>query len=299
MSKIPFNCNNLSGKLRQNEPMSKHTTWRVGGAAEWFYEPSNVKDLSHFLQQLPTNMPIFWLGLGSNLLVRDGGIKGVVILTAGLLNNIRLLDNHQLYVEAGVSSAKVARFAVREQLAGCEFLAGIPGTFGGALAMNAGAWGQTTWELVKEVATLDNQGNFHKRSEMDYAISYRSVKGAKNEWFTAATLQLTANNTQQKTRQIRDLLKQRNESQPIGLANTGSVFRNPVGDYAARLIEKAGWKGHCVGEACVSEKHANFIINHGGAKAVEIEDLIQQITVSIMKNYGIQLIPEVHIVGEY
>jgi UDP-N-acetylmuramate dehydrogenase len=295
------NFNNLRGKLRQNEPMSAHTSWRVGGPAQWFYEPADITDLTQFLQQLPAKLPIFWLGLGSNLLVRDGGIPGVVILTAGLLNKIHLLENNILYVEAGVSSAKVARFAQRANLTGTEFLAGIPGTFGGALAMNAGAWDQETWPLVQSVETLDRQGQHHQRQIADYDIGYRSVKGKKDEWFIAAKLQLTAKTEEDDKNgkeKIQALLKQRNEKQPMGLPSCGSVFRNPPGDYAARLIEQSGWKGRCIGGACVSEKHANFIINSNAATAADIENLIEQIKNSIKQKYQISLIPEVHIVGK-
>ncbi|RKZ90250.1 MAG: UDP-N-acetylenolpyruvoylglucosamine reductase [Candidatus Parabeggiatoa sp. nov. 1] len=293
-----FNFTGLRGTLRHNEPMSKHTSWRVGGPAQWFYEPADVIDLAQLLPQLPDNMPVFWLGLGSNLLVRDGGIRGLVILTAGLLNEIKQLNDNTLYVEAGVSSAKVARFAARAGLTGAEFLAGIPGTFGGALAMNAGAWGGETWSLVQRVETLNRQGQSHRRLLTDYEISYRSVKGQENEWFIAATLQLSDNPKAEGSAKIQALLKQRNETQPTGLPTCGSVFRNPPGDYAARLIEQAGWKGRYVGGACVSEKHANFIINNNGAIAADIESLIKQIQADVAQKYQIDLIPEVHIVGE-
>ncbi len=309
----PIKTIGLRGTLRQDEPMSKHTSWRVGGPAQWFYEPADVEDLAQFLKQIPSMLkfssknlnlfeaslePIFWLGLGSNILIRDGGIRGIVILTAGLLDDIKLLNDNTLYIEAGVSSAKVARFAARADLTGTEFLAGIPGTFGGALAMNAGAWGGDTWSLVQSLETLDRQGNYHQRQVTDYEIGYRRVKGPKDEWFIAATLQLSHNPKKDGQKKIQALLKQRSEKQPIGLPNCGSVFRNPPDDYAARLIEEAGWKGNCIGGACVSEKHANFIINQKGATAADIENLIEQIRASVAKKYGINLKLEVHIIGE-
>jgi len=287
----------LRGKLRQNEPMSAHTSWRVGGPAEWFYEPADVEDLRLFLRQVPNNIPIFWIGLGSNLLVRDAGIAGVVILTAGLLNEINILDNNSLVVEAGVSCAKVARLAARAGLTGSEFLAGIPGTFGGALAMNAGAWGGETWPLVRDVEILNRQGQRHRRYPKDYELGYRSVKGKKDEWFIAATLELCPNQGEDGKAKIQALLKERADKQPTGLPTCGSVFRNPPGDYAARLVEQDGWKGRCVGGACVSEKHANFIVNRNSATAADIETLIEQIRASVEQNTGISLIPEVRIVG--
>ncbi len=291
-----FNLSGLRGTLLHNEPMSKHTTWRVGGPAEYFYKPADIEDLAQFLSEIPYNISVFLLGLGSNILVRDGGIRGVVILTSGLLNKIKLLDETRLHIEAGVSSSYVARFAAQAGLTGIEFLAGIPGSFGGALAMNAGAWDEETWSYVSEVETLDRQGQHHRRQVTDYDIDYRSIKGPKNEWFVAATLQLTLNPKNDGKAKIQALLKKRNEKQPIGLPTCGSVFRNPPGDYAARLIEEAGWKGHCLGGACVSEKHANFIINNG-ATSTDIENLMKQIKNSIKQKYDISLSSEVHIVG--
>jgi len=288
---------NLRGQLQQNEPMSKHTTWRVGGMADWFYKPADSQDLMTLMQQLPPELPIFWLGLGSNLLVRDGGLRGLVIATSGLLNEIKLLDNAQLYVEAGVSCAKVARFASQQGLDGIAFLAGIPGTMGGALAMNAGAFGGETWESVTQVKTLNRQGQIHTRLPANYDIGYRHVKGHDNEWFLAATLQLKTQIDENQKAKIKALLQKRNDTQPIGLPSCGSVFRNPPGDYAARLIEQAGWKGYCLGGACVSEKHANFIINQNNATAKEIEALIHRVQADIKARTGITLQYEVKIIG--
>jgi len=288
---------NLRGQLQQNEPMSKHTTWRVGGMADWFYKPADSQDLMTLMQQLPPELPIFWLGLGSNLLVRDGGLRGLVIATSGLLNEIKLLDNAQLYVEAGVSCAKVARFASQQGLDGIAFLAGIPGTMGGALAMNAGAFGGETWESVTQVKTLNRQGQIHTRLPANYDIGYRHVKGHDNEWFLAATLQLKTQIDENQKAKIKALLQKRNDTQPIGLPSCGSVFRNPPGDYAARLIEQAGWKGYCLGGACVSEKHANFIINQNNATAKEIEALIHRVQADIEARTGITLQYEVKIIG--
>jgi UDP-N-acetylmuramate dehydrogenase len=289
----------LNGHLRRNESLSNYTTWRVGGPAQWFYEPSGLMDLAHLLRQVPEEMPIFWLGLGSNLLVRDGGLRGIVILTAGLLKGIQWLDDRTLHMEAGVSCAKAARLCGRKGLSGIEFLAGIPGTIGGALATNAGAWGKEIWSVVRGVETLDRRGRHHCRIVNHYDIGYRHIEGPKDEWFVATTLSLTPGSCEDSQAKIRELLKKRNQTQPTGLPSAGSVFRNPPGDYAARLIELDGWKGYCIGGACVSEKHANFIINQGTATAADIETLIKQIRTSVAQHYGIELIPEVHIVGEF
>jgi len=288
---------NIRGCLRTQVHLAKLTSWRVGGPAEWLYEPVDAADLAVFLAQVPTTMPIFWLGLGSNVLIRDGGIPGVVILTAGLLNDLTVLDNATMRVEAGVSCAKVAKTAARQNWGEAEFLAGIPGTMGGALAMNAGAWGGETWKLVKHVETLSRQGVIQQRPVTDYQVSYRHVEGPVDEWFIAATLTLTPDAGTDGQERIKALLRQRNASQPLGLPSCGSVFRNPPGNYAARLIEQNGWKGKRIGGAYVSEKHSNFIINDGSATAADIETLIHYIQADIAHTYQIQLQPEVRIVG--
>lgn len=286
------------GELREYEPMSRHTSWRVGGPAERFYLPADIDDLALFLAALADDEPLFWLGLGSNLLVRDGGIKGTVIYTAGLLNELQGLDETRVRAEAGVSCAKVARFAARAGLSGCEFLAGIPGTMGGALAMNAGAFGGETWDTVCAVETIDRHGERRIREPSDYRIAYRGVDGPAGEWFVAAHLRLRAADAQAGQERIKALLGKRNASQPTSQPSCGSVFRNPPGDHAARLIEACGLKGHCIGAACVSEKHANFIINTGEARAADIEALIAYVQDTVKREQGVDLIREVRIVGE-
>jgi len=288
----------LRGTLLENEPMARHTTWRVGGPAERYYQPADIADLALFLQQLPANEALHWLGLGSNLLVRDGGIKGTVIATSGLLNGIERLDIERVRVESGVACAKVARFCAREGLAGAEFLCGIPGTMGGALAMNAGCFGGETWQRVESVETLDRQGRLHQRTPADYQVGYRHVEGPADEWFVAVVLRLEPGESQQLLAQNKALLERRGSSQPTQLPNAGSVFRNPEGDHAARLIETAGLKGRCIGGACVSDKHANFIVNTGGASAADIEALIEQVREEVRRVHGVTLQTEVHMIGE-
>lgn len=289
----------LRGTLLTNELMARHTTWRVGGPAERYYQPADIDDLALFLQQLPEDEPLYWIGLGSNLLVRDGGIRGTVIATSGLLNGIERLDETRVRVESGVSCAKVARFCAREGLAGAEFLSGIPGTMGGALAMNAGCFGGETWKLVESVETLDHRGHRQKRKASDYAVGYRQVSGPANEWFVAACLKLEKGEISALQSRNKELLERRSSSQPTQLPNAGSVFRNPENDYAARLIEAAGLKGSCVGGACVSEKHANFIVNTGKARAADVEELMTLVQKKVEQVYGVRLKPEVHIIGEH
>ncbi len=288
---------NLRGEMRFREPLARHTSWRVGGPARCFYQPADRVDLVAFLRQLDPQEPLLWLGLGSNLLVRDAGFKGTVIATQGRLGEIEWRQG-RLYAESGVSCAKVARMAARAGLCGVEFLAGIPGTLGGALAMNAGAFGGETWRQVIQVETVDRQGEVRVRTPGQYEIGYRQVKGPEGEWFLSAELRLEAGDSAQSQREIRALLEKRSTSQPTRLPSCGSVFRNPPGDHAARLIEAAGLKGLRLGGAQVSQKHANFIINTGEARAADIEALIDEVQRRVQETSGVRLIPEVHRVGE-
>jgi UDP-N-acetylmuramate dehydrogenase len=288
----------LRGVLMEAEPMARHTSWRVGGPAQWLYRPADLMDLAAFLARLPEQHPLFWCGLGSNLLVRDGGIDGTVILTASALNGLDQVSPLQIRAEAGVPCAKVARFATRCGCIGAEFLAGIPGTVGGALAMNAGAFGGETWERVISVETMDRHGRTRLRQRAEFEIGYRHVVGPEGEWFVAATLALVPGDTAAAAGQIRELLARRAATQPMGTANCGSVFRNPPGDHAARLIESAGGKGKRYGGAVVSEKHANFIINTGTATAADIEALIHEVQATVEAYHGVRLQPEVRIVGK-
>ena len=285
------------GVLRYDEPMSRHTTWRVGGPARVWYQPADLEDLAAFLAALPEGEEIVWVGLGSNLLVRDGGIPGVVIAPFSGLNRMERLDGGRIRVEAGVSCAKLARFCARQGLAGGEFLAGIPGTVGGALAMNAGAFGGETWERVAAVETIDRHGRIRRREAQEYQVGYRTVHGPAGEWFVAAHMEFPAGDTAAAQENVRRLLARRGATQPTSQPSCGSVFRNPEGDHAARLIEACGLKGHCIGGACVSDKHANFIINAGTATAADIEQLIGLVQRRVAEQSGIELHTEVRIIG--
>jgi UDP-N-acetylmuramate dehydrogenase len=293
-----LNRQSLRGELRFDEPLSRHTTWRVGGAARCFYRPADREDLVQFMRQLDSDEPIFWLGLGSNLLVRDGGFRGTVIATKGCLAASEWRGDTLLYAEAGIACAKLARMAARAGLCGAEFLAGIPGTLGGALAMNAGAFGGETWECVVSVETIDREGVVRRRTPEHFEVGYRQVKGPSGEWFLAAELQLQAGDIDAAQQRIRQLLERRGATQPTDKPSCGSVFRNPPGDHAARLIEAAGLKGRRLGGAQVSEKHANFIINTGNATARDIESLIAEVRREVAARSGIELQTEVHCIGE-
>jgi UDP-N-acetylmuramate dehydrogenase len=286
------------GKLLLNEPMSRHTSWRVGGSADRVYLPSDVEDLAAFLRQLPAEEAVHWIGLGSNLLVRDGGVRGTLIMTSGALGGLGLTANGEVRAEAGVPCAKLARYAVKHYLTGGEFLAGIPGTVGGALAMNAGAHGGETWRFVAEVETLDRAGDLRRRAPTDYQIGYRSVKGPAGEWFVAGHFRFARDDKHEGKGLIKRLLERRGATQPTQLPNAGSVFKNPPGDHAARLIEAAGLKGSCIGGACVSELHANFIVNNGGACSADIEKLIARVQEEVQAKFGVRLETEVRVIGE-
>ncbi|MEF3076527.1 UDP-N-acetylmuramate dehydrogenase [Methylobacter sp. Wu1] len=292
----------MKGRLLNHEKLAKYTSWRVGGPADRLYMPSDRQDLINFIAELSNTKgtvsgPVFWMGLGSNLLIRDGGIRGTVINTKGRLKEMRLTPDGSIYVEAGVPCAHVARFCAEQGLVGAEFLAGIPGTMGGALKMNAGAFGGETWSIVKSVDMLNSKGQVHIRLPEDFEISYRSVKGCDDEWFLAAHLTLQQGDTAESMQRIKGLLEKRAQTQPTNQPSCGSVFKNPQGDYAARLIEQTGLKGYAIGGACVSEKHANFIINTGTATAADIEALINYVQIKVMESQGVELQTEVCMVG--
>jgi UDP-N-acetylmuramate dehydrogenase len=335
------------GELRRDEPMSRHTSWRAGGSAERTFRPRGIAGLCRFLRTLPPQEPVYFVGLGSNLLVRDGGVRGTVVFTHGLLKQIELVpaDGASLvYAEAGVASPKVSRYAATHDLRGAEFLAGIPGTVGGALAMNAGCYGAETWDLVARVLTVSRDGVLRRRTPAEYEIGYRHVAlrgerreaggerpnaraesaragdearganaraGAESslsplasrlspppEFFLACWLRFTPGDGEEARRLIKQFLQKRIATQPLEQPNAGSVFRNPANDYAARLIESCGLKGFAIGGAMVSPKHANFIVNTGGARAADIEALIEHVQRTVRERTGIALEPEVRIIGE-
>jgi UDP-N-acetylmuramate dehydrogenase len=290
----------LRGSLKLDEPMARHVSWRTGGPADRFYTPADLVDLAMFLRQLPEDEPLLFLGLGSNLLVRDGGWRGTVVLTHASAKHPKL-DAGLVHAEAGVASPKVARFAARHNLEGAEFLAGIPGTIGGALAMNAGCYGGETWDIVERVSTIDRRGGLYIRAGAEYDVGYRMcmLHEEREEWFTGAWFRLKQGDGETSRGIIKELLARRIATQPLSLPNAGSVFRNPPRDHAARLIEACGMKGFGRGGAVVSEKHANFIVNPGGAaSAADIEWLIQHIQRIVYQMQGVVLATEVKIVGE-
>lgn len=307
----------LHGEMRYQEPMRRHTSWHAGGYAQRAYVPFDLADLSRFLRGHPNNEPITMIGLGSNVLVRDGGLRGTTVLLHRALNETRISSAPDggavLYVEAGVAAPKVAKFAARNKLDGAEFFAGIPGTIGGAIAMNSGCYGAETWDFIVSVTTVDRLGRLRERGPEDYDIGYRSVTLKSNaangafqeheselseEWFAAAHFAFPPGETLSSERKIKEMLDRRLVSQPLGQPNAGSVFRNPNGHHAARLIESCGLKGLTIGGAQVSTKHANFIVNLGTATAADIENLIDKVQSVVKQQQGVELQLEIRIIGE-
>jgi UDP-N-acetylmuramate dehydrogenase len=292
----------LRGALCFDEPMHRHTSWRAGGSADRAYTPADAADLALFLARLPEDEPRLFAGLGSNLLVRDGGFRGTVVFLHGVLAHIALEDDGLVYADAGVASPKVARFASLHAFEGAEFLAGIPGTVGGALAMNAGCYGAETWDRVEKVRVLDRHGAPHDRTSADYEIGYRHCvprdAAHTGECFLGAWFRFEPGDGAAARARIKEFLSRRIATQPLGQPNAGSVFRNPPGDHAARLIQACGLKGHRIGGAEVSTKHANFIVNAGAASAADIEQLIHLVRDTVWRACAVRLEPEVRIVGQ-
>jgi UDP-N-acetylmuramate dehydrogenase len=296
------NAGNLRGDVRADEPMSRHVSWRAGGYASRFFQPSDLADLQAFLPTLPKHAPLLFVGLGSNLLVRDGGFDGTVVLTTPTLHGL-FLDPSDVTIVcagAGVASPHVAKFAAKNSLGAAEWLAGVPGTVGGALAMNAGCYGTETWEQVVDCTTIDRDGALHTRTAADFEIGYRHIaaKFSGEEWFVSARFRFQPGDASTAQLRIKELLAKRMASQPLDKPNAGSTFRNPPGDFAARLIESCGLKGFSIGGAQVSIKHANFIINTGAATAADIENMIAHMQATVKAKTGVELVREVKIVGD-
>jgi UDP-N-acetylmuramate dehydrogenase len=285
-------------QVLKNEPLARYTSWRVGGPADRLVLADSVQALQQFLQQLSASEPLTFIGLGSNLLVRDGGVRGTVVVMHQALQALEM-QGERIYADAGVTCAKLARFAASQDRAGAEFMAGIPGTVGGALAMNAGCYGGETWQWVDEVKTINRAGLVQTRMKAEYQPSYRHVTHpAADEWFLGGWFAVPAGDGKASAEQIKQLLAKRLASQPLNMPSAGSTFRNPEGDFAARLIEASGLKGLTIGGAQVSEKHANFIVNLGHASAADIEALIEQVKSTVLAKQGVALVQEVKVIGE-
>ena len=291
--------NQAKSQLLKNEPLARYTSWRVGGLADHVFIAENLSELQTYLKSLDHAEPICFIGLGSNLLVRDGGVRGTVVVMHQALNDLHM-DTDLIYAEAGVTCGKLARFSAAQSKKGAEFMAGIPGTVGGALAMNAGCYGSETWNIVHQVLTIDRNGLTHVRQVSEFISSYRHVEmPATDEWFLGAWFKLEKGDVEVSLKKIKDLLATRLASQPLNLPSAGSTFRNPYNDFAARLIEASGLKGYQIGGAQVSPKHANFIVNVGECSALDIELLIKHIKSVVLEKQNVALQQEIKVIGEY
>lgn len=286
-------------RVLHDEPMARHTSWRVGGPADRYFEPASREALAAFIRSLPAQEPILWIGLGSNLLVRDGGWRGTVIGLHGALNALARIEPQTIEAEAGVHCARLAKFSVGAGLAGASFFAGIPGTVGGALAMNAGAHGGDTWSVVRQAELMYRDGSTAWLPRDAFQYAYRQVGlPADVVGFVAARFKFPADTGGRAEADMKAWLARRRATQPVGRPTAGSTFRNPPGDHAARLIEHCGLKGVRIGGAEVSTLHANFIVTDDTASAADVEQLIGQIGKTVFEQTGIRLQPEVRIVGE-
>lgn len=284
--------------LMHHAPLARYTSWRVGGPADTLVKVESLAALQQCLASVPADEPITFIGLGSNVLIRDGGIRGTVVVMHQALQTLEM-QGALIYAESGVTCAKLARFAASQQREGAEFMAGIPGTVGGALAMNAGCYGGETWQWVHQVLTINRAGEVHIRDRAAFSPSYRHVTWpVADEWFLGAWFAVPAGDGAASAEKIKQLLAKRLASQPLNMPSAGSTFRNPEGDFAARLIEASGLKGFQIGGAQVSEKHANFIVNLGNATAADIEQLIAHIKQTVWQQHGVTLIQEVKVIGE-
>ena len=285
----------LKGRLREDVSLKDYNTWKIGGKAEYFFEPSDIKDLKLFLELLQ-NTPITFLGNGSNVLIRDGGISGCVICLKNTLNNYFVKDEEYVF-EAGLSCMKMAQITARENYEGLEYLCGIPGSLGGALAMNAGCYGGNIWDHVLTVSLINNDGEIIKKNKNDFIIGYRNTSLKENNFFISAVFKLRKNKLKNSLEKIKEFLQDRRSKQPTGLLSCGSVFKNPKNLYAAKLIESIGLKGYKIGGACISEKHANFIISDKSTKSIDIEKLINFTQKEVFKKKEVILETEVKFIG--
>jgi len=279
--------------------MKKYNSWRVGGIAENYVEVSSEAALQKIFSINKVKKPITVIGVGSNLLIRDGGIKGTVINLSRGLKSI-FLDQHLIFAECGISCSSLARFSAKNNKKNCAFLAGIPGSVGGALAMNAGCYGGEIWQFISKVKIMNHKGDIRIKDKQSFKIGYRSVKKKEDEIFIGAWFNFPSkeNNDENEEQKIDDLLKLRRSSQPLNWPTAGSTFRNPEKNFAAKLIEEVGLKGFQIGDARISNKHANFIENIGDATAKDIEQLIYLAQEKVEKLKKIRLQLEVKIIGE-
>lgn len=288
-----------SSNIKYNEPMSKHTSFRIGGPADILLLPGNISELLAAVQWAKSeSVPYFVIGAGSNILVKDGGIRGLVIKMGQNFKQI-MINNTSIVATSGIRLSELSKRAAEAGLSGLEFAEGIPGTLGGAVFMNAGAYGGEIGNLVTNVSCLDSKGELVKLSGSQLSFGYRhSIFQNLDYIILEVELNLVRGEPEEIKAQMREYASHRKEKQPIERPSAGSVFRRPEGKYVGPMIEELGLKGYCVGDAKVSLKHAGFIINRGQATARDVLDLIAHIQAKVRENYGVELESEIRIIGE-
>ena len=287
----------LRGRLAAESPLKEYTWFRVGGPAEVFYAPADESDLAYFMQHLPADVPVTIIGLGSNLLVRDGGIEGVVIRLGRGFGDIKVEEGHRLRVGTAVPDVKVARAAADAGIAGLSFYRGIPGCVGGALRMNGGAHGKETCEVLIEARAVDRQGNVHVLPVADLHYRYRHCGAPEDFIFTEALFQGEPGDPAKIQAEMDEIAAYREEVQPIKSRTGGSTFKNPPGRKSWQLIDAAGCRGLAIGDARVSEMHCNFLINEGNATAAQIEELGETVRARVKATSGVDLEWEIKRLG--
>lgn len=285
----------LDCKIILNEPISKHTSFKIGGPADIFIEVENLVSLLELIKILnDSNIPFFLIGNGTNLLVSDKGIKGIVIKLNNSFKNIELIDETKLVCGAGLSLAQLCLFAEKNLLSGLEFLWGIPGTVGGAVFMNAGAYGREIKDVIVSSSHVAKQGKVVELDKDKLDLTYRhSIYSKTHDIIISAKFELIKSNKQYIRETMDSLMKRRKDKQPLEFPNAGSVFKRPIGNFAGTLIENCGLKGKTIGGAKVSEKHAGFIINTGNATCQNVLDLIDLVKATVFEKTGILLEPEI------
>jgi UDP-N-acetylmuramate dehydrogenase len=287
----------LRGRLLPNQPLAELTWFRVGGAAELLFIPEDEEDLAYFLAHLPVEIPVTVIGLGSNLIVRDGGVPGVVIRLGRGFNAVTVEEGHRLRVGAAVPDVKVARTAHEAAIAGLSFLRGIPGSVGGALRMNGGAYGRETKDVLIEARGVDRHGRIRIFSKSEMGYGYRHCSVAEDIIFTQALFQGVPGDPAAIAAEMEAITETREATQPIKSRTGGSTFKNPPGHKAWQLIDAAGCRGLRLGGAQVSEMHCNFLINLGNASAADIEMLGEMVRARVKEHSGIELEWEIKRIG--
>jgi len=283
------------GEWRESEPMARHTTLGVGGPARWYFRPADRRSLALALALIPNDIAILPLGRGSNMLLPDSGFDGVVV-DLGSLSELRI-GSGWVEAGAGVRMSRMAKQCADHGLTGVEFMATVPGDVGGGVAMNAGAFGQQVSDTLRRIEIVQRSGKPESIAAEALAMGYRHAQLPAGSLVISAEFELASDEPEAIRQRMRDMRERRSASQPLAQANCGSVFKNPEGDYAARLIEAAGLKGLRIGGAQISEKHANFIVNDGQASSADIMALIERAQQMVAEQFGVALQPEVRMIG--